>query len=87
MRHLVVDLFQVFQEPYGGRMDQTQNQVIFVTYDALFAAGVSDKVRYQFRLIIANGYDDFIVRHNPQGDSRERDSLFLALYRNSNDSQ
>ena len=42
MRHLVVDLFQVFQEPYGGRMDQTQNQVIFVTYDDLFAAGVSD---------------------------------------------
>ena len=68
-------------------MDQPQDQVVFMTYDDFFAAGIPDKVRYQFRLVVANGYDDFIVCHNSQGNGRERNTLFLALHRNPNDGQ
>ena len=57
-------------------MDQTQNQVIFVTYDDLFAAGVSDKVRYQFRLVVANRYDDFINNMQIRADNQLSFSIF-----------
>ena len=81
--YVVVDLFQIFQEPYGRGIYDSQNQRQLIVDGNAFAAGVLYEVRYQFGVVIAYGNDDIIVCNDAYGHCDERNSMLAALHRDT----
>ena len=85
--YIVINLLQVFQEPYGRGVYDSQNQRQLIVDDDTFAAGMLYEVRYQFGVMIAHGNDDVVVCDNTDGHSDKRDAVLAALHGNTQDSQ
>ncbi len=85
--HIVVYLFQILQEPDGGRVDDSQNQIQFIVDDYVLPACVLDEVRYQLRVVIADRNDDSVIGDNADGHGDERHAALVALHRDAEDGQ
>ena len=70
--------FRYFQEPDGGRVDDSQNQIQFIVDDYVLPAGVLDEVRYQLRVVIADRNDDSVIGDNADGHSDERHAALVC---------
>lgn len=80
-------LFQILQEPDGGRVDDSQNQIQFIVDDYVLPACVLDEVRYQLRVVIADRNDDSVIGDNADGHGDERHAALVALHRDAEDGQ
>ena len=85
--HDIVDLFQVFQEPHGRRIDDAQDEVQLVVDGDTLALGVRHEVRHHLCAVVADGDDDFVIGDDADGHGDEGDVRLVVLHGYAEDGQ